>query len=131
MRGVKIMKIQITPGLNPQHPIHYTSKVTPHTYKCGCGLTGVKLYRPQNASTMHCFSCLSKSFPQLDSIIYGIGEKPKAMDLEGIHFVPAIPTTQNDAFWEHQSIPKDAAEWWLGLPSPYIDDSKKEELLCL
>ncbi len=126
MRGVVIMhhEIQSTvfyripKGLfNVLDPVDYARKRNvPQTYKCGCGTAGVKLYRKENASELHCVGCVHKALSGTDLEIHDIGKSADAITVAGITFVPAIPTEQNDAFWAHKHTPQAGVDWWSRLP---------------
>jgi DNA-directed RNA polymerase subunit RPC12/RpoP len=122
-----------TPVTDPSQPVDYESATVPTSYTCSkCGKTGVKLWRDYQTflenQTLFCADCSGKEQEKDVSEITDDGNTPHVVHkLEvGSHTswsnsigwrVPAIPTTENNAFWSYGALPPDGLGWWQRLPN--------------
>lgn len=119
--------------VDPSTPVDYSSSTTPGSYACTtCGKTGVKLWRDYGVLleqiTLACMDCACAS-EKVDAATVGAnGSRPYIVTNDdgttGVYgttdqigsFVPAVPTTQNDTFWNYTSVPVEGCQWWDRLP---------------
>lgn len=109
--------------VNPAEPIDYSSLITPSSYVCGCGKSGVKLWRDYQTflehQTLHCADCAAET-SHVD--ISNMQEDGKYPGRSGGYtdqidwLIPAVPTAENDTFWGYTSTPQDGYDWWARLP---------------
>lgn len=112
------------PVVNPAEPVDYSSTVTPSCYVCGsCGKSGVRLWHDPltylERETLYCATCAADAFNTDISTMHDGGEYICKLgyytDRIG-WMVRAVPTKENDKFWEYPNIPEDGCTWWESLP---------------
>lgn len=109
--------------ITPMGPVDYARPVAPERYRCACGVHGVKLWREYstflNHQTLACVDCAIKQAGRPlaveqapDGHIKVDGDRQDAIAWR----VPAVPTTEGDAFWKYSSVPAAGCTWWYSLP---------------
>lgn len=107
--------------------VSYSNPVPPTEYKCcGCGATGVKLwreYQPFGKIDLLCAKCAEKdqrkSHIRLDGWLKGPFWKSSFRRGDGDQigwYIPAIPTENGIGYHGYSSVPQSGIDWWTAIP---------------
>lgn len=101
-------------------PFSYADSGTPSGYVCGCGASGVRLYREYqtflNHQVLRCRRCAREQYTAAELKRWAAYKHPNDQEHCIGSLVAAVPTEEGDTYWGYTSVPQAGVEWWNRLP---------------